>query len=344
MSIEIVQADLARDGVQIAKALSDYLNPRADRTRFEWLYANNPNGKAKVWVAWDNGNKLVATAAAFPRRVYVGGEKYTAWVLGDFCVADSYRSLGPALDLQKKCLADLKNSDAAFCYDFPSRSMLAVYRRLGLTPSTEMIRFAKALKLNTKLAKVIKSRILVRAVSAPLNKLLAVYGRTKLSNQGVRFSVYEGSFGREFSRLAESLGSSLGICIDRSCDYLNWRYRLNPLYSYEVVTARRANHLVGYCVFYQGGQNGTIVDLFGDRDGAVIAGLIGTVENLLEGRGAEVLSIPVADRNPFVPLLRGIGFAQREKAPVIRIFSHASSDYRHAGNSDWLLMVGDRDS
>src|SRR5262245_17906033 len=148
MSIEIVQADLARDGIQIAKALSDYLNPRADRSRFEWLYTGNPNGKAKVWIAWDNGNKLVATAAAFPRRIYAGGKKYVAWVLGDFCVDNSYRSLGPALQLQKRCLADLKTSGAAFSYDFPSHNMLAIYRRLGLNPSMEMIRFAKLLRID----------------------------------------------------------------------------------------------------------------------------------------------------------------------------------------------------
>jgi hypothetical protein len=344
MSLEIGQADLARDGDQIAKVVTDYLNPCADRRRFEWLYTGNPNGEAKVWLARDVDNKLVATAAAFPRRIYVGGNRYPAWVLGDFWVENSHRSLGPALQLQKRCLADLKTTGAALCYDFPNRNMLAIYRRLGLTASVEMIRFAKLLRVDRQVGRFIKSEILVRAVSAPLNKVLSVYGQKSFRSRELSFLLHEGMCREDFSRLAENIGSSLGACIDRSSEYLNWRYRMSPLYPYEIITAYRADVLVGYCVFYQSGQDGTIVDLFGYKEDAIVAGLIGAVENLLRARGVAVLSVPAAERHPFVPLLHTLGFAPRERTPVVSIISEPSLNLAGLNDKNWLLMAGDRDS
>jgi len=181
-------------------------------------------------------------------------------------------------------------------------------------------------------------------VSAPLNKVLAFYGQKTFCSRELIFSVHEGTCRPEFSELAGKIDSSLGICIDRSSDYLNWRYRINPLYSYEMITGRRSDVLVGYCVFYQAGQDATIVDLFGVKEDAVIEGLVRTVENVLRNRGVAVLSVPAAQKHPFVPLLRRLGFAPREKTPVMSIISHATLDYTQLHNSNWLLMAGDRDS
>jgi hypothetical protein len=343
MSAKIIEADLDRDGAQIAKALSEYLNPLANGARFEWLYACNPHGRTKAWVALDDDGNLVATAAAFPRRVYIEGKKYEAWVLGDFCVQDSFRTIGPALQLQRKCLADLEAAGAAFCYDFPSRGMLAIYRRMGLAPSMEMIRFAKLLTVDRQIAKFVKSQYMARSISAPLNKLLDLYGTKNLADGTLTFSVHEGTCRDEFSHLAESIASSTGICIDRSAEYLNWRYRANSSYSYEIITARRAGVLVGYCVFYEAEQDATVVDLFGLKKDAVIAGLICAVEDHLKRRGVAVLSVPAAEKHPFVPLLRALGFAHREKSPIMTVISKPSL-HNVLCNSDWLLMAGDRDS
>ena len=102
MNIQIREADLKRDGVRIADALSKYLTPLADLQRFDWLYNRNPNGKARAWVGLIEGD-VVATAAVFPRRAYFNKSEIIAWVLGDFCVSDRHRSLGPAVALQRAC-------------------------------------------------------------------------------------------------------------------------------------------------------------------------------------------------------------------------------------------------
>lgn len=56
---------------------------------------------------------------------------------------------------------------------------------------------------------------------------------------GLSVSLHDGRFGEEFSDLARKVGNRCGACVQRTADYLNWRYLANPLYSYEVLAARR---------------------------------------------------------------------------------------------------------
>ena len=109
MSIEIRQAELEQDRQSIFNTLVRYLSPNLSEQRFDWLYERNPERKAIVWLAVDkNTQEVVGSAAAFPRAMVLGGEREMGWVLGDFCIDSHYRSLGPALQLQRACLTGVK--------------------------------------------------------------------------------------------------------------------------------------------------------------------------------------------------------------------------------------------
>jgi hypothetical protein len=92
-----------------------YLNLRYDEAKFNWVYRQNPHGRGRLWVALESDGGGVGIADAFPRRVCVSGHEELAWVLGDFCVGDAHRALGPALALQRACLAVLATNGARFC-------------------------------------------------------------------------------------------------------------------------------------------------------------------------------------------------------------------------------------
>ena len=94
---------------------------------FPWLYLGNPEGQALTWVASD-AERIVGVAAAFPRRFYFFGEETRGYVLGDFCINPGHRSLGLAVALQRACLEGLSAGDAGFIVDFPSQTMLAIYK------------------------------------------------------------------------------------------------------------------------------------------------------------------------------------------------------------------------
>jgi hypothetical protein len=114
MSVGVRPADLERDKAVIVETLRCFLNPHSDNRRFEWLYRDNPFGEASVWLAYEGKpDHVVGVAGAFPRRLHMLGGQKLSWVLGDFCVSDEHRTLGPALMLQRACLAGLEKQGAS---------------------------------------------------------------------------------------------------------------------------------------------------------------------------------------------------------------------------------------
>lgn len=266
MNIRIREGDVEADGERIANALKSYLTPRADQARFDWLYKRNPHGQVRVWLALNSGGEIVGTAAAFPRRLYVGREERSGWVFGDFCVRDRYRSLGPALMLQRSLLQAVESGETPVGYDFPSLGMMAVYRRLGVTPAGWMIRLAKPLKVNRIVRQRIRPAALADTVSAFGNLLLTARNLRLKEDTSLTFELHERRCEEEFTCLAENLRDSYGPCVRRSADYLNWRYLENPYCNLRMITARRGGRLVGFAVFAQTDEAGVIVDLFGKND------------------------------------------------------------------------------
>jgi hypothetical protein len=349
VGVDIRRADLESDRDMLIESLRRYLTSASDGRRFDWLYTANPHGRASVWIATDTeSGEFIGMVTGFPRRMCLAGRITSAWVLGDFCVGDKYRSLGPALQLQRTCLADVNSGTVPFCYDMPNTAMLAVYRRMGIAPSRQMFRMAKMLRVNRKVAESIGSSLVAEGVSLVGNALLGLGGlRRRLSGRkrAVEIVTDEKECGDEFSRLAEEIGSRYGVCVFRSADYLNWRYFANTYQQYQMITARRNGRLLGYAFFTQSGDQTTLSDLYGAEDPDVIGSLVETVVTISRERAVSTVSVPIGESHPWRSLLRSMGFVARESTPVI---TYGASDGFMKGGLDetgvWFLMHGDRDS
>jgi hypothetical protein len=131
--------------------------------------------------------------------------------------------------------------------------------------------------------------------------------------------------------------------VERSADYLNWRYLANPVHRHEVLTAREADRLVGYAIFTQGDHVMTLVDLFAERDTGAIAALIGGAVGLAWRRGLDAVSISLWQSSAWIPSVKQAGFRERDPHPVV---VHASPEaWPEIGDArEWLLLDGDRDS
>src|ERR1039458_1291500 len=165
MTISVRPARYESDGQELVDVLQMNLPYRPHARFFQWLYRKNPEGEALAWVATDSHSKrIVGVAAAFPRRIYSGGAEARGYVLGDFCISPEHRSLGLALTLQRACLDGLSAGDADFVFDFPSRPMLAVYARLRIKKTETLIRYAKLLRVDRKVAQYVSVRAVARGI------------------------------------------------------------------------------------------------------------------------------------------------------------------------------------
>jgi hypothetical protein len=321
-----------------------YLNPQYDAARFDWVYRQNPHGPGRLWVSSDlSDGSVIGIAGAFPRRVYLAGRECEAWVLGDFCVSDRHRSIGPALALQRACLADVAAGAIPFCYDFPSLRMMAIYRRLGIDPLGHMVRLRRLLRVDSRVSRMVGRPALSRRMSALGNLLLARRIPRAREVPGLTVSLHDGQCGEEFSEVAARWASQHGVSVQRSAEYLNWRYLANPLQRHEVMTARSDGTLVGYAVFTREGHAACLVDMLAG-DTATVLALVRAVVGLGWRRGMETVTITLLAAHPWVGVLERVGFRAGETSPVVVYASPAASRVGVADGAAWLLLHGDRDS
>ena len=344
MPIKIRSATLDADRQDLIELFRRHLTPLSDDRRFEWLYRSNPHGPAHVWVACDSARgEIVGAAAAFPRKMYLRGIEKMAWVFGDFCLEEKYRSLGPALQLQRAGLEAGAELPVEFCYDFPSQSMMAIYKRLGVSENGKLVRWAKPLRIERKIEPVVRSRILARGLGAIGNLMLKRpgWGGEKHVCQLV---LQEGPCGEEFSELDRQLRGHFGVRTARTAEYLNWRYLAHPTAQHEIMTAQRKGTLIGYAVFTRQGEDANIVDICSIEEPAVIERLLtGVVRHLNQG-GVATVSMAAVDLHPWSGVFEAAGFRRREASPVVVWFPRGASANSHEFRNEWHLMQGERDS
>jgi len=345
MANVIRSAKVHEDRATLTAFLSTYLSPDANEARYEWLYCKNPDGVARAWVACTgDAGMIVGVAAAFPRRIHSRGKEIRGYVLGDFCVHPDYRSLGPAVALQKWVLEDLSREDAGFVFDFPSISMLAIYRRLRIEPQESVIRFAKLLRADRQIRKRITYKAAERTLSVAANAALRI--RDVGMGRSSEWTTREESIpcGEEFTLAFQQWGTRMGTCADRSAEYLNWRFLQHPQRRYHLLTARKKGRLCGYLIYDWSGEDGTVVDLLAEEDQVCKELLIETIA-IMRRYGVNTLSAPFLGSHAGREILEYCGFQPRESTPAIVLALPWAANHRvDQGADGWYLTHGDRES
>jgi hypothetical protein len=346
MSIEVRCADLDQDREPIIDALRRFLTRHSTAMRYDWLYKSGPHGQACAWIAADTETlSVIGVAAAFPRQLWTGTGVAVAWVLGDFCLDERYRSLGPALRLQRACLNAASKEGVNFCYDFPSSSMLAVYRRLGIRATHRMVRMARPLRVDRTLCRLTRLPPVAKLLSPIGNRLLSFYYSRGGTDNRLIVEAHVGEFGEEFTALARRLHEERSMTVIRSATYLNWRYIRNPLYGYDVITARRDGELLGCGVFLQQDDDAILVDLFGVEDETVLGLIVSCGIEVMNARSVQTLSVAIAESHPWIRFMETQGFIHRDSSPMVIYVPRRDSQGSVSDiEKPWRLMHGDRDS
>lgn len=346
MQIAIRRLLLEQERSALIRFLRTYLTPHSTEHRFAWLYLGNPNGSAQVWVAEDSiSGELVGASAVFPKRLYLDGKEILGFVLGDFCIHPGYRSLGPAVQLQRACLEQMSPEIRTIGYDFPGAGMLPVHRRLGRQPQDRLVRLAKPLRVDRKISEKVPRGGIARAVSAVGNRVLRWRDRWRNVPTRAEIAWHQGRCGEEFSALAVKIARRTGITSARTATYLNWRYLDHPILNFDILTARLEGVLVAYTVVTRDAEDACIVDLFGMEDGELLTGLLRYAVESLRSLDIVTVSTHLLASHPWVRLFARLGFVQRDSSPVIFYRSEGTGGFTGGAQAaGWFLMDGDRES
>jgi hypothetical protein len=344
MPIRIRPVDLESDRTALIEMMRRSLTVNSNHSRFQWLYRQGAYGQARAWVAIEEGgSEIVGLAAAFPRLVSFDGKETRGFVLGDFCMNERYRSLGPALQLQRACMSAIDEGPFEFLYDFPSKSMTAIYTRLGIQPAEQLVRWAKPLRTQEKLERALGSTRIARVIAPIADFALARRGRN--TNENVcDLKVHGEPCGIEFTELDEQIRRGGAVRTSRSAEYLNWRYFSHPICRHQMLTARRAGKLIGYVVYTAHEGDSSIVDLNSTDDPDVIAKLLQGAVEQLRALGAATVNLHAGSKHPWNASFERAGFLRRDSADVIAYVRKGAAFSSESFQRNWFVMHGDRDS
>ncbi len=332
MVTTIRSAHLDNDRSVMLALLREHLPDWHDDRKFDWLYSPKSFGRPRVWLIADE-NRVVGLSSAFPRVLRAGSRTLAAWVLGDFCVAKDHRSLGPAILLQRAVCEGVDRGEVDLWYDFPSSTMLAIYKRMRLTTAGELVRMVYPLRVDRVVAKKIGSHLLTKGVSTLGNVALRSRDASRRRDTSVDVTCYD----REFE--LQPPVTSEGIYLDHTPDYLNWRYRRDPRGLVTVFLASKEDRKKGFIAFRRVGEDVTILDAFGMQDEAILRELVLEVLELARKESATSVTIGISDQHPWKRVFEDIGFHARDSVPFVVYARPGVLD----STTPWFLMSGDRD-
>jgi GNAT superfamily N-acetyltransferase len=304
--------------------------------KFRWLYLTNPFGRARAWALESGSDRFVGVSAAFPRRLRAGSRPLEAWVLGDFCVDQKHRSLGPALQLQRAVSAAVDRGEVDAWYDFPSRTMQAVYGRMGLSAAGEIVRLVYPLRVDGAVERRLDNPVLAKGLSAVGNAVLGTRDALRRRDATVDVRPFDDAFE---SSLEPGHGVQDGVWLERTPAYLLWRYRRDPRGPSSILSAWRGGACGGFAVFRAHPEHHAIVDAFGIREEAFLRELVLEVVDRARKASASSVTASVSSRHPWIGTFESLGFHRREGAPY---FFYAKPGAVPEG-APWFLTSGDRD-
>ncbi len=343
MSLRVRPVDFEADREQLLRLLARNLQDLPHAARFSWLYGENPAGRVHTWFLCDESDRAVGVASLFPRAVWLDGKLAVCGQVGDFGVDLGFRSLGPALMLQRATFEPVVRGELAFCYDCPPHEKgMAMFHRLGLRENCRMFSHVKLLRTDRLLGHILgqgAARLAAQAVN-PMLRWPALAGK---NSHGLDCAVHEGDFGAEFSALDEAVGGGGGIRNRRSAEDLNWRYRRNPLRQFEVVTAHRRGKLAAYAVFSMMDDDAFLFDLFGEDLEHTGPALLQWLSELLRPRPIQSVRALIAGGASFASVFEKAGFVPRGAAARVVAFAGGDGVAQSPlqPNPTWNFQFGD---
>jgi Acetyltransferase (GNAT) domain len=320
--------------------------PDVPTTRYAWLHERNPAGAGAVWVARDDGDRPVGTAALHARHVMVDGRRYLAGVATNFAVVPTARAFGPAVALQRAVLAACEAGEFAFVYGFPNSAAKAVFDRMGYSPGSTR-RLVRVLRsgpyLEPYLERAGRAARVASRLARPLDlamQLLAPETYHRPSRR-TRFEQLD-RFDRSFDEFWTRLRGRRAIVGDRDAEYMNWRYACWPTRRYHLTVLRREGDIVASVVSYVIGDVVYVSELFA-LDPEAFDSLLCRFLRAQRRTGARAVSIIALGDLPFADRLARYGFFQRDVDRSMVIYVPRGSPLRPLLNpvSRFTFFEGD---
>lgn len=299
------------DAPEIVALMNATFRTPLDVATWEWYVYGNPFGPSRIYLALEEDRTTIAGAVGFapiPLRV---GE---CSVMGDYAhhlaIKPSYRDTMSYMALMRHALKSQAGGPTTMTIGPPNRTAYPIHK--GLMQWREF-GFLDCLR--------------------------------KESPQGTAHSCRElKAFPEEFDRFYAGVSKNLKFCIEKTAQWVNWRFFGRPGSPYTVYAAGGGDELTGYIVLKtwqepDGYRKAHILDLHAADDEA-LSELLAAASCYAQGCGE--LNLWAIQGYPYRPFLETRGFAPSFRQPLLARAYDGSPVPYPGGNCS--LMYGDGDT
>jgi len=318
--------------------------------RYHWLYRDNISGDAMCW-AFKNeeSGTVIGSTAIFPRSFRVDGDVVTAGITGDFGVKKKYRTLGPAIALQKATISSCDDGTFDFLYGVTNHLSAPVQKRAGFTIIGETVRLTKIFRSFKHIERKVKNKLLAKCLSIPIDFMIKLrtifclrYFSTSLTYESLD------DFDTKFDDLWEKAKDKFPLIGERSRQFLNWRFRKSPSHDYLIFALknRKYNSLIGYIVYYKQGSDARIVDILTLNNKKFLKVLIAYFIKYIQNSIYSSSSIVYFGNSYLIAEFKKIGFSERadKNKFVAYIPPLTLLQKKIISKEDWYFLEADNDA
>lgn len=315
------------------------------RAHYDWLYRQNPYGRAQVWVTVERASgRILKTGANFPWPVWRGLEAIPGSVNGDAATVPEWQRKGLS-EIRRTVRRSHPWQGKRCSISGPNENSRAVsvkdgtaHKILGSLPGAvlplRVVQNPERSRLPAPLL-AMSNRMLDGVISAW--HALALHEAADLRIEPVP------RFGAEHDPVTLRTMLFSGYWCPHSWRFLNWRYLDHPVESYETVGLWRSDVLLGYAVVRVTGPRATLAEFAIDVDdpGAAKTLLSGAID-LARQAGCTALTFFGTPSWRHWRLFRLAGMLPVRTSNFMEI-SYDLDPEGSLNPRNWQLMPGDRD-
>lgn len=313
-----------------------------DARRVQWSYENNPHGKACLWLLRDPlAKNYCGTCAVLPRIFKIKDQEVKVGITADFSIQKQYRTLGPALKLQRSIVG---SEEFEFLIGLPNKQSASVQLRAGFKTLGNFSRYVKVFGLNQLLKEQMKPYFLT-CLNLPATvffRLTSLLAKLRLVTKNIERGDIYTEFSKEFDIFLSKTKFNFSFSVKRDHQYLQWRFCENPYVSYNIFVHKEngLEDLAGYAVFFVRDNIAFIDDILAKDIPDAFKRLMMSFIKYCLSQSYDAVSLKLVADSRFTNILKKLGFSKFDTDQKIVIYNRNN---RPLCTDRLFLTVGDFD-
>ncbi|MBT9164154.1 MAG: hypothetical protein DDT22_00072 [candidate division WS2 bacterium] len=321
-------------------------NRGIDESYWNWKYRDNPFGKPLILVAVKD-EKIVGHEGLWPMPLSVDGINQLCYQSVDSMVHPDFRGRGIFNSLIARSMEECSNSTCPIIFGFPNRSSYKIYTKFGWLSGSSFHRFIKILNWQD----VFESRITTKYLKWAVNLAgLAVNATTSRFSEKKKIKGLEVQEELEPLKIFEDIWleycelSGKPLAINKSLEYLNWRYKNKPGSNCIFLTLKYKVSTIGFGVIKKdtnGVMNRARIGEFVLLDKTFTNNFLCEIVEFLKGKECSTIEYNVWNSLELEEILKSMGFIRRSDEPplIYKVFKDLPAD-----KINWQISGGDNES